>query len=232
MNCTILDSGFAYRLKIMYNISMGEAQPVRLHLRRHAATRYHDEGSQRVAGGNTDVPLGAIGKQQAIDLRHRLGGVQFTAIDASPLSRAIDTVRPLAKVQGIQIITPEDGLRERSFGLFETVTKESELERVRVELGEFWRLPPEERRNISLVSGMETDEQLLTRLRPYMQRERPPGSRVLAGTHWDTVSTFILHETGQLVSPDNLGGFDAEVVNGMVTIVKMTDVKPILTHAA
>lgn len=75
--------------------------------------------SRHFAAGRTDAPLSALGRKQAKRLAdHLIANEHIDAVYASPLSRAIDTVRPTAERLGLPII-PEEGLREICAGLWE-----------------------------------------------------------------------------------------------------------------
>jgi len=74
--------------------------------------------------GGTDIPLNAIGRQQAQDLKARLTGVQLEAVYSSTLSRSRDTAEI---VHGQVPVTSLPGLAERRFGKFEgRLTKDPE----------------------------------------------------------------------------------------------------------
>ncbi len=66
-------------------------------LMRHGAT----EGAEKQCIGRTDVPLSRLGRDQAGELVQALSRVEFARICASPLQRAIETVRPLAASLGM-----------------------------------------------------------------------------------------------------------------------------------
>jgi broad specificity phosphatase PhoE len=65
--------------------------------------------------GQTDVPLDALGRIQAQALTERLKGFPIDRIVSSDLSRAIDTITPLADAIGLPI-EPDIRLREISNG--------------------------------------------------------------------------------------------------------------------
>ena len=88
---------------------------------RHGQTDWNVDG--RTQGG-TDIPLNAIGRQQAQDLKARLTGVQLEAVYSSTLRRSRDTAE---MVHGQVPVTILPGLGERRFGKFEgTLTSDPE----------------------------------------------------------------------------------------------------------
>jgi 2,3-bisphosphoglycerate-dependent phosphoglycerate mutase len=90
----------------------------RLCIVRHGETAWNAE--HRVQG-QLDVPLNAIGLAQADAIARALSRERFDAIYASDLSRALQTAAPVAKLLGVEILR-EKGLRERHYGIFQTLT--------------------------------------------------------------------------------------------------------------
>ena len=68
--------------------------------------------------GQLDVGLDETGRWQARRLAKALADAGISALYASDLQRACQTAQPLAELTGLPIVT-EEGLRERSFGVFE-----------------------------------------------------------------------------------------------------------------
>lgn len=91
-----------------------------LWLIRHGQT---DWNKNRIFQGHLDTPLNDKGAQQAMTLVETLSTTSFNAIYSSDLTRAIQTAKPLAKMQGHQIIT-EKKLREIHVGLYEGIPVE------------------------------------------------------------------------------------------------------------
>lgn len=96
----------------------------RLLLVRHAATTATEEGR---FSGSTGVELSEQGRWQAARLGERLARQDITAAYCSPLSRALDTARIVARQCGLEVLT-RDGLREIDHGHWEGLTRE-EVER-------------------------------------------------------------------------------------------------------
>jgi alpha-ribazole phosphatase len=85
---------------------------------RHAASR----GAGKFAG-QSDDSLSGQGRQQSQELSRKLSKFRFHAIFASDLTRAIDTARPAARHQKLELqIRP--GLREMHFGRWQGLSWE------------------------------------------------------------------------------------------------------------
>lgn len=85
---------------------------------RHGQTAWNAE--TRIQG-HLDMPLNAIGRWQAERLAQALAGEALAAIYSSDLARARETAEPLARRQGLPVVTAVQ-LRERAFGHFEGQT--------------------------------------------------------------------------------------------------------------
>ncbi len=90
----------------------------RIILWRHGNTDWNNDGRIQ---GQTDVALNERGRAQADAAAKRLALLQPSLIISSDLSRACDTAAPLAKITGL-LVEREPRLRERGFGLWETLT--------------------------------------------------------------------------------------------------------------
>ena len=91
---------------------------MRLFLLRHGET---DSNRRGLALGRADVPLNERGRWQAQRLGAALAHEPLAAVYSSPLSRALDTARPIADAQGLDVQT-EPGLREMDIGEAEGLT--------------------------------------------------------------------------------------------------------------
>lgn len=90
----------------------------RLVLVRHGETAWNAE--HRVQG-QLDVPLNDTGRRQAQAVASVLARERFAAIYASDLGRARQTAEPTAAALGMDVRL-DAGLRERHYGIFETLT--------------------------------------------------------------------------------------------------------------
>lgn len=96
----------------------GRLVTVRIYLIRHGESLGNVGG---ILTGQSDLPLSARGREQAGRVGEALAGRRLTAIFASPLSRALDTARPVSEATGATI-QPVDDLRELNCGLAEGLT--------------------------------------------------------------------------------------------------------------
>ena len=72
----------------------------RLILIRHGQTEWNAAGRYQ---GQVDLPLNALGRQQAEQIVQQLDGTQLAAIYASDLARARETAEVLARATGLQV---------------------------------------------------------------------------------------------------------------------------------
>jgi probable phosphoglycerate mutase len=91
---------------------------IRLVLWRHGQTAFNAEHRFQ---GQTDVPLNAVGRQQAERAARYLAALAPDALFSSDLVRATATVEPLARLTGLPVQLDKD-LRERNGGRWEGKT--------------------------------------------------------------------------------------------------------------
>ncbi|MGE0873095.1 MAG: histidine phosphatase family protein [Burkholderiales bacterium] len=92
--------------------------PAHLCLVRHGETAWNAEGRVQ---GQTDVPLNERGQAQARAVGAALAAEAFAAIYSSDLQRVTQTAAPAARALGLEVAR-DAALRERHFGMFETLT--------------------------------------------------------------------------------------------------------------
>ncbi len=151
-----------------------------LWLIRHGETDWNRE---RRIQGQTDVPLNALGVQQAKRLAERLTSQRFDRVYASDSKRAHHTAKI---VVGKRDICLDKRLREISFGTLEgkTHAKFTEDERYAYEAH---RADPY---NVALPQG-ESWTDLQTRVRAWLG-SLPPEGRIVAFSHGGTIRASIL----------------------------------------
>jgi len=98
---------------------------------RHGETVWNLEGRKH---GQLDSPLTALGIRQSKALAQRLSEESFTALYSSDLGRAIATAEFIAERTNHEIVS-DQGLRERSFGIFQGLTDEQVKEKYSFEYG-------------------------------------------------------------------------------------------------
>ena len=87
---------------------------------RHGETDWN--AAMRVQG-SIDIPLNAVGRDQAQCVARRLRHVDIAAIYCSPLARTAQTAAPLAQLLGMGVHV-ESAIAERRYGVFQGLTPE------------------------------------------------------------------------------------------------------------
>lgn len=109
--------------------------PIKLILIRHGETGWNHE--RRIQGGSSDTVLSPLGKKQVRSLGLALKGEKLSAIYSSPLQRALETARAIARYHNLEVqVEPE--LRELEVGELEGMT----IERLGSDFSQFlvqWR---------------------------------------------------------------------------------------------
>lgn len=143
-----------------------------------------------IAGRDVDVPLSALGEQQAAALGRwfaaRPAGERPTTVLASPYARARQTADAVCRAGGAHPgarVTVDERLREKEFGVLDRLTHRGIVERypvqseARARLGKFYHRPP----------GGESWCDVILRLRSVLDtvslHHARPGSRVLVVAH-------------------------------------------------
>jgi broad specificity phosphatase PhoE len=70
-------------------------------------------------GGQLDVPLDDVGRQEAEALARRLDGIRVDRIFSSPMARAFETAKVIARGRQIEV---DERLREQHYGSWEGLT--------------------------------------------------------------------------------------------------------------
>ncbi|ACG74202.1 phosphoglycerate mutase [Anaeromyxobacter sp. K] len=189
---------------------------------RHLLLVRHGETDWNAAGrlqGQTDVPLNATGRAQALALAARLRAEGIRAIASSDLSRARGTAEIVGAALGLEIALLDPDLRERGYGAWEGLTR-GECE---VRHPDAWarhladpRTPP---------PGGETHDALLARVMPAVHRvaERLASPALLV-THGGVIRAFLsavldAGPGGRVVAPrlvPNGGVWRVRLVDGRV----------------
>ena len=160
----------------------------RLIVWRHGNTDWN--ATHRVQG-QTDVPLNALGRQQAVDAAELLIKMRPDVIVSSDLRRAADTAAALAALTGLSI-NYDKRLRERFFGAWQGLTMAEVAERFPDEYAR-WTAGHE-------VGGeVETVHELGERVSEALYAAAalaPPGGTVVVATHGAAARQGIGHLVG------------------------------------
>jgi probable phosphoglycerate mutase len=147
--------------------------------------------------GQLDIGLNDTGHWQARRVGEALASEEITAVYTSDLGRAHQTAEHISEVTGVPVVADE-GLRERSFGMFEGKTFD-EIHSTWPDHAHNWRKripewePPE---------GGESLIQLRERVTRTMQElaSRHPGEQIVVVAHGGVLDTLYRVATGQEVN--------------------------------
>jgi 2,3-bisphosphoglycerate-dependent phosphoglycerate mutase len=160
----------------------------------------HGETAWNVAAriqGQLDIGLNDTGRWQAKRVSEALATEEISAVYSSDLGRAHETAQSIAEAAGISVV-PEEGLRERSFGMFEGKTFD-EIHQTWPDHAHNWRKripewqPPE---------GGESLLQLRERVTRTIQAlaARHTGEQIVVVAHGGVLDTLYRVATGQDVN--------------------------------
>lgn len=161
---------------------------------RHGETSWNADSRIQ---GQRDVGLNETGRWQARRVGEALAGEEISAVYSSDLGRAHQTAQEIAETTGIPVV-PNQGLRERSFGIFEGMTFD-EIHQTWPEHAQNWRKripdwqPPE---------GGESLLELRERVHRTMVElaARHPGEQIVVVAHGGVLDTLYRLATGQEVN--------------------------------
>lgn len=91
---------------------------MRIVLVRHGETYWNQE--HRIQGGGSDTELSEVGRKQANSLAQLLKGESIVAVYSSPLKRALDTAKAIARYHLVEVTVVPD-LREIEAGEMEGI---------------------------------------------------------------------------------------------------------------
>jgi broad specificity phosphatase PhoE len=142
--------------------------------------------------GRLEVGLSDEGRRQAGELGATLAEVALAAVYSSPLSRALETARPLAAPHGLEPVA-DDGLSEIDFGELEGLTY-AEIEAERPEVFRAWMETPTSVR----FPGGESFADLRARVLPAVGalRERHAGEAAAVVAHGGVVRVVLADVLG------------------------------------
>lgn len=161
----------------------------RVYLIRHGETDWNRE--LRVMG-QRDIPLNAVGKEQARRTAEFLAKEKFAAIYASDLSRALETAQIIAAQHKRDVISVTD-LREAHYGHWEGLTREEVLRKFPEEY-ELRKTDPAGFRPRGGESRSELYERAASALRQIVERHRH--QTVLLVSHGGTIRAILRYVLG------------------------------------
>lgn len=172
-----------------------------LALVRHGNTAWNREGRIQ---GRTDVPLDALGQEQARRAAAALAAEPWEALYTSPLARARESAAIIGAPHGlVPAVWPD--LQERAYGPLEGLTAD-----------EIGRLYPD-RGARECLPGVEAFSSLRERaLRTFTAlAERHPGGRVMVVAHGGLLNAFFFE-----VSGGRVGSGISRLANGGISRVR------------
>ena len=205
--------------------------PTRIIAVRHGETSWNADARIQ---GQLNIGLNETGRWQAQRVGKALAEEPITAVYSSDLERAQATAQPISEAKGVPVI-PHEGLRERSFGMFEGKTFD-EIHQTWPEHAQNWRKripewqPPE---------GGESLIQLRERVTRTLEQlaARHPGEQIVVVAHGGVLDALYRVATGQEVNSPRTWELPNGAINRLLwtpqgfTLVGWSDTQH-LDHAA
>jgi probable phosphoglycerate mutase len=163
-------------------------------LARHGETEWNRAGRWQ---GHTDVELNETGHGQARALAEALRAHAVQRIHTSDLLRAKQTAETVAAVLGVTDLVVDRALRERSFGIFEGLTRE-ECQVRHPDLWARYRANPRD-----VPPGAESHEVLAARMHQAVLRASAHEAEgpVLIVSHGGSIRALLSQLTGTMPPP-------------------------------
>jgi probable phosphoglycerate mutase len=210
---------------------MRRMDPTRIIAVRHGETSWNADARIQ---GQLDIGLNETGRWQAQRVGKALAEEPITAVYSSDLERAQATAQPISEAKGVPVI-PHEGLRERSFGMFEGKTFD-EIHQTWPEHAQNWRKripewqPPE---------GGESLIQLRERVTRTLEQlaAKHPGEQIVVVAHGGVLDALYRVATGQEVNSPRTWELPNGAINRLLwtpqgfTLVGWSDTQH-LDHAA
>ena len=205
--------------------------PTRIIAVRHGETSWNADARIQ---GQIDIGLNETGRWQAKRVGQALAEEPIAAVYSSDLERAQATAQPISEAKGVPVI-PHEGLRERSFGMFEGKTFD-EIHQAWPEHAQNWRKripewqPPE---------GGESLIQLRERVTRTLEQlaAKHPGEQIVVVAHGGVLDALYRVATGQEVNSPRTWELPNGAINRLLwtpqgfTLVGWSDTQH-LDHAA
>ncbi len=156
---------------------------------RHGQTDWNLEGRYQ---GGADIPLNATGREQAERLAGELAGHGIDFVYSSPLSRALDTARAIARRSGTDLRT-DPRLREMDLGEWEGMLS-SRIAELYPQLFRQWREDPRPIRPPGGESIRELHDRVVAVVEEIVRRH--PGRTICLVTHKVSMVVIRTHYLG------------------------------------
>ena len=156
---------------------------------RHGETAWNAE---RRIQGQLDVPLNEVGRAQAEAIALRFRDETIDVLVSSDLSRAMQTMRPIADACGLQVLS-DSRLRERNLGVLEGLFYEEAQRKMRQVLDVFLS-----RKVDTSIDGGESLREFAQRVIDVLTETvaTHAGKRIVAVTHGGVVDIACRHANG------------------------------------
>lgn len=166
-----------------------------IYLIRHAQSVGNVE---RRLTGRVDYKLTEEGYEQVKILTEKLKNVHFDVAYSSPFSRAMETIKPLAKLNNIEIIK-ENNLSEMYFGIYDGF-KWDEVNEIDISISNNRK----ETNEISGITNQETTKQIQDRMYKIISKiiNKNKGKTILIASHGVAIEAFLRKITGVPFSVD------------------------------
>ena len=178
---------------------------------RHGETAWNAEGRVQ---GQLDIPLNDVGRAQARATAAVLAEHDFTAIYCSDLMRVRQTAEPAAKKLALPVLYMAE-LRERHYGMFETLTYVEVREKFPAQYARFRDKDPD-----FDFEGGETlrgfNERSLKAVRDLIARHQ--GEQILVFTHGGVLEMVYRHARAVGLSSQR----DFEIPNAAINWIEVT----------
>ena len=192
---------------------MNQSQATRVLAIRHGETAWNV--ATRIQG-KLDIGLNDTGRNQALRLGETLAKSQthepITAIYSSDLRRAFDTALTVSMATGVHV-TPDKGLRERGFGIFEGKTFD-EVAQLWPEQAQRWR----QRDPDFCPEGGESLTMFRDRILAASQAltARHPGEQIALVAHGGVMDVLYRAATGQGIQAPRTWSLGNAVINRLL----------------
>lgn len=142
--------------------------------------------------GRVDYSLTDEGSKQVEKLTDSLKNIHFDVAYSSPLNRAVETIKPLTKLNNINI-NVEDNLSEMYFGIYDGATWE-EVNKIDSTISNTL----EQINEIVGIPNQETTEQVKHRMYDAVSKiaDKNKGKTILVSSHGVAIEAFLREITG------------------------------------